>query len=55
MPLFLLSLIKPAFTIAAAASQAGAFPVTQEAEQAFAGHEACTANESQEWINEIMA
>ncbi|MBV9615728.1 MAG: hypothetical protein JO011_11220 [Ktedonobacteraceae bacterium] len=22
-------------------------------EQAFAGHEMCTANESQEWINEV--
>ncbi|HLI71235.1 MAG TPA: GDSL-type esterase/lipase family protein [Ktedonobacteraceae bacterium] len=40
-------------TIAAAASQAGVFSVTQQVEQAFAGHEACTANESQEWINEI--
>ncbi|GHO42777.1 GDSL-type esterase/lipase family protein [Ktedonospora formicarum] len=39
--------------IAQAASTAGAFPATEEVEQAFAGHEACTANESQEWINEI--
>jgi Lysophospholipase L1 and related esterases len=40
-------------TIAQAASSAGIFHVTQEVQQAFAGHEACTANESQEWINEI--
>lgn len=40
-------------TIAQAASQAGVFSATQEVEQAFAGHEACTTNESQEWINEI--
>lgn len=40
-------------TIAAAASQAGVSSATQQVIQAFAGHEACTANESQEWINEI--
>lgn len=40
-------------TIAQAANSAGVFHVTQEVQQAFAGHEACTANESQEWINEI--
>ena len=40
-------------TIAQAAAQAGVFSATQEVEQAFAGHEICTANESQEWINEI--
>ncbi|GHO61466.1 hypothetical protein KSC_003580 [Ktedonobacter sp. SOSP1-52] len=40
-------------TIAQAASQAGVSAATQEVEQAFAGHEACTADESQEWINEI--
>ena len=40
-------------TIANAATQAGVFSATQEVEQAFAGHEICTAHESQEWINEI--
>ncbi len=40
-------------TIAAAASQAGVSSATQQVIQAFAGHEACTAKESQEWINEI--
>src|SRR5579885_1186405 len=39
--------------IAQAAAQAGVVAVTSEVEQAFAGHEACTANESDEWINEI--
>ncbi len=36
-----------------AANQVGVTPATTVAEAAFAGHEACTANESQEWINEI--
>lgn len=40
-------------TIARAASQAGVFSATREVEQAFAGHEICTADESQEWINEV--
>lgn len=40
-------------TIAAAASQIGVSSATQQVIQAFAGHEACTADESQEWINEI--
>jgi lysophospholipase L1-like esterase len=40
-------------TIAAAASQAGIFSATKQVEQAFAGHEICTADESQEWINEV--
>ncbi|HEU5229133.1 MAG TPA: GDSL-type esterase/lipase family protein [Ktedonobacteraceae bacterium] len=39
--------------IAQAAGQAGVVAATTEVEQAFAGHEACTANESNEWINEI--
>lgn len=39
--------------IANAASQAGVFSATGEVEQAFAGHEICTASKSQEWINEI--
>ena len=40
-------------TIAQAARQAGIYSATQQVIQAFAGHEACTANKSQEWINEI--
>src|SRR5579859_3195210 len=39
--------------ISQAASQAGVVAVTQEVEQAFAGHEACTKNQSNEWVNEI--
>lgn len=39
--------------IAAAATQAGVSSATQQVEQAFAGHEACTKTKSQEWINEI--
>ncbi len=42
-----------ATTIAAAASQAGVSSATQQVIQAFAGHEACTADKSEEWINEI--
>jgi lysophospholipase L1-like esterase len=39
--------------IAAAAKQAGVSNATQQVEKAFAGHEACTANKNQEWINEV--
>lgn len=39
--------------IASAATQAGVSNAAQQVEQAFAGHEACTKDESQEWINEI--
>ncbi len=39
--------------IAQAATEAGVASVTKEVEQAFAGHETCTANESDEWINEV--
>ncbi len=39
--------------IAQAAAQAGVVAASTEVEQAFAGHEACTANKSSEWINEI--
>lgn len=39
--------------IAAAATQAGVSNAAQQVIQAFAGHEACTKTESQEWINEI--
>ena len=39
--------------IAAAATQAGVSNAALQVEQAFAGHEACTSVESQEWINEI--
>lgn len=39
--------------IAQAATQAGVSYVTQQVEQDFAGHEACTAPKSAEWINEI--
>lgn len=42
-------------TIAAAATQAGVTNATQTVEQAFAGHEACTANESVEDINEVTS
>jgi lysophospholipase L1-like esterase len=36
-----------------AAAQAGVTSAASNVEQAFAGHEACTANENSEWINEI--
>lgn len=39
--------------IAAAATQAGVSNAAKQVAQAFAGHEACTADESEEWINEI--
>lgn len=39
--------------IAQAAAQAGVVAASSQVEQAFAGHEACTANQSNEWINEI--
>jgi lysophospholipase L1-like esterase len=39
--------------IAAAATQEGVSNATAQVEQAFTGHEACTGNESEEWINEI--
>ncbi|HEU5374283.1 MAG TPA: GDSL-type esterase/lipase family protein [Ktedonobacteraceae bacterium] len=39
--------------IAQAAAQAGVSNAAQQVAQAFAGHEACTKSESQEWINEI--
>ena len=39
--------------IAQAATQAGVSNAAQQVAQAFAGHEACTKDESQEWINEI--
>jgi lysophospholipase L1-like esterase len=39
--------------IATAATQAGVSNAALQVEQAFAGHEACTGLESQEWINEI--
>jgi lysophospholipase L1-like esterase len=39
--------------IAQAAAQAGVSNAAQQVAQAFAGHEACTKDESQEWINEI--
>ncbi len=39
--------------IATAATQAGVSNAAAQVEQAFAGHEACTKVESQEWINEI--
>lgn len=39
--------------IATAATQAGVSNAAQQVAQAFAGHEACTKTESQEWINEI--
>lgn len=39
--------------IAQAAAQAGVVAASSEVEQAFAGHEACTGLQSNEWINEI--
>lgn len=39
--------------IATAATQAGVSNASHQVAQAFAGHEACTKTESQEWINEI--
>lgn len=39
--------------IATTATQAGVSNAAQQVIQAFAGHEACTATESSEWINEI--
>jgi lysophospholipase L1-like esterase len=39
--------------ISQAAAQAGIVSAASEVEQVFAGHEACTANKSAEWINEI--
>lgn len=39
--------------IATAATQAGVSNAAHQVAQNFAGHEACTADESQEWINEI--
>lgn len=39
--------------MAAAATQVGVSNATTQVEQAFAGHEACTAKKSEEWINEI--
>jgi len=39
--------------IIAAANQAGVSNASQQVIQAFAGHEACTKDQSQEWINEI--
>ncbi|HZR44197.1 MAG TPA: GDSL-type esterase/lipase family protein [Ktedonobacteraceae bacterium] len=39
--------------ITQAASQAGVVAAASGVEQGFAGHEACTANEQNEWINEI--
>ncbi len=39
--------------ITQAAGQAGVTPATKQVEMAFAGHEACAANQNLEWINEI--
>ncbi|HLZ61395.1 MAG TPA: GDSL-type esterase/lipase family protein [Ktedonosporobacter sp.] len=39
--------------IAQAASEVGVIAVTTEVEQAFAGHEACVANQGDEWLNEL--